>query len=344
MNIKEGGIAYMDGVISEEDLPLKYVFYPGGYGAFFAFSYDINGAPIFCECSKSAIENYVALRLSKDRGLNANSERQFLLDSMYFPQRVIQELMEYGAKEDESIIDKLRFHEGLCHVCNKRIPKYEYCHEMYGGKFKRMYGWYINAEHFRLGIDPIDQFERLNLNDLPDELMELFELIPQEKPLNYWQARADNYSDKQMIEIIENEKAVAKILRKINNYFDNLVRLKLGYKKVGEGWVSETDVFYIVKNLFPKFTVIQHYRPKELEGLELDIFMKEMNLGIEYQGIQHFKAIKHWGGEEGLKKVKDRDKKKRILCEKSGIKLIHINFDENVTSELVKEKISPNVK
>jgi len=33
---------------------------------------------------------------------------------------------------------------------------------------------------------------------------------------------------------------------------------------------------------------LRHYRPDFLQGLELDIFIDELKIGMEYQGIQHF--------------------------------------------------------
>lgn len=45
-----------------------------------------------------------------------------------------------------------------------------------------------------------------------------------------------------------------------------------------------------------------------------DIFIPELNLAVEYQGAQHFKAVPLFGGDEGLKKAKERDKIKKLRC------------------------------
>ena len=57
--------------------------------------------------------------------------------------------------------------------------------------------------------------------------------------------------------------------------------------------------------------------------LKLDFFLEEHNVGIECQGIQHFKSIDYFGGEEGYRKTVERDELKRILCERHGIKLLY---------------------
>ena len=76
-----------------------------------------------------------------------------------------------------------------------------------------------------------------------------------------------------------------------------------------------------------------------LEGLELDIFIPELDLGIEYQGVQHFKPVEHWGGMEALKELQVRDKKKRQLCQSLGIGLIYFKHDEDLSNESVSAKL-----
>lgn len=127
--------------------------------------------------------------------------------------------------------------------------------------------------------------------------------------------------------------------RKVNRIIENETRQAFGMKKIGEAWTSETILYTIVKRLLPNYDVMRHYRPGILEGLELDIYIKELNIGIEYQGIQHFKAVKHWGGKEGLKKTRERDKRKADLCALNVIKLIYFDHTENLSEELVKSKI-----
>lgn len=44
---------------------------------------------------------------------------------------------------------------------------------------------------------------------------------------------------------------------------------------------------------------IHNYRnTKILKKQEIDIFNEEYRIGIEYQGLQHFKAIDYFGGEK----------------------------------------------
>lgn len=104
-------------------------------------------------------------------------------------------------------------------------------------------------------------------------------------------------------------------------------------------WVNQSMLFEIIKGLFPKNNVYSNYRPKILEGLELDVFVDGLNLGIEYQGIQHVTAIEHWGGEEGLEIRKKHDNKKLKLCDKNNIKIIYFWHYEKISTDLVVEKL-----
>lgn len=55
---------------------------------------------------------------------------------------------------------------------------------------------------------------------------------------------------------------------------------------------------------------------------------------IEYQGIQHFKPIKHFGGIKGLLDRQLKDKIKKTYCENNSITLICINNLEEVYKKL----------
>ena len=104
-------------------------------------------------------------------------------------------------------------------------------------------------------------------------------------------------------------------------------------------WKHERNLYQIVCDLFPELDVIRHARPDWLNGLELDIFIPALNLGFEYQGIQHFEPIKHWGGQEKLIIQQEHDARKLQLCSKHRVMLICITYDENLSLSLVKSKI-----
>jgi len=120
---------------------------------------------------------------------------------------------------------------------------------------------------------------------------------------------------------------------------ENQLREQLGYPLVGEKWVSETLLFKIVQALFAGTKVVHHYRGAELDGLELDIWIPDLRLGIEYQGEQHYQVIEPWGAERGLSKRIENDRKKRQLCKTAGYDLVEFRYEENLTEDRVAQKL-----
>lgn len=56
---------------------------------------------------------------------------------------------------------------------------------------------------------------------------------------------------------------------------------------------------------------------------------------IEYQGEQHFRIIKSWGGKEAYLKRQEYDQKKRDYCKENNYFLQEIKYFEEITDELV---------
>jgi hypothetical protein len=124
-----------------------------------------------------------------------------------------------------------------------------------------------------------------------------------------------------------------------NKETENELRDYFDYPRIGEKWINETHLYKLVCSLFPEHEVIFHYRGCELEGLELDIFIPNFNLGIEYQGEQHYKPIELFGGEESLKKRVENDKRKKLICKSIGYDLIEYKYDEEVSEKTVVRKL-----
>ncbi len=95
----------------------------------------------------------------------------------------------------------------------------------------------------------------------------------------------------------------------------------------------------MVKTLYPNDTVIHHYRASWLGRLELDVYVVNANIGFEYQGIQHYKPQKQWGGIESFKRGQERDAEKKRRCMEHGTRIIEIRYDENIAEDLIKQKL-----
>jgi hypothetical protein len=117
---------------------------------------------------------------------------------------------------------------------------------------------------------------------------------------------------------------------------ENKVRVKYGMPKVGEGWISETELYYEVKHAFPKYQVVQHGRPSFLGKQHLDVYIPELMLGIEYQGKQHTAPVNIFGGEAGFAKIVELDTRKREVCEKNNLELIYV-YDDYTLDSLIQK-------
>lgn len=106
------------------------------------------------------------------------------------------------------------------------------------------------------------------------------------------------------------------------------------------GYKNEKKLYYAVVKNFANYTITRHYHADWLENLELDIYIEEPNIGIEYQGIQHYKPLKHWGGEEGFITRRANDIRKKNLCQAHGTRLIEFTYLDEITEDFVKETIS----
>lgn len=91
------------------------------------------------------------------------------------------------------------------------------------------------------------------------------------------------------------------------------------------------------------FEIIHEYHNTNILGRKsIDIFFPNQKLGIEYQGGQHFKPIKMFGGYEGFLKIAQRDKEKYHECKNNGIKLFYYtNEIWNVTDNYI-DKVYTN--
>lgn len=89
---------------------------------------------------------------------------------------------------------------------------------------------------------------------------------------------------------------------------------------------------------------IKNEREKEFESLKkfrFDFYLPRYNICIEYDGEQHFRPIKYFGGEQQFKKTVERDKIKNNYCHDNNIKLIRILYtDYNNIERILKKELN----
>ena len=72
-------------------------------------------------------------------------------------------------------------------------------------------------------------------------------------------------------------------------------------------------------NYKPQF-MLPHYT------YEYDFYLPDLNILIEFHGIQHYEPVEYFGGIDEFKKILERDAFKRSLAREYGIPLIEIHY------------------
>lgn len=96
---------------------------------------------------------------------------------------------------------------------------------------------------------------------------------------------------------------------------NNPIKYKLQYRSFGECAIA-----CLLKINYPHLKVINNDR-EQLKGYELDIWLPDLKIGIEYNGPHHFKPVY---GDEIFEKTKIADKNKLQIANDNGIKIIYI--------------------
>lgn len=102
-------------------------------------------------------------------------------------------------------------------------------------------------------------------------------------------------------------------------------------------WKNEFTLYQLVKASYPD--AIYQYHSSWLRRQSLDIYIPCLNLGIEYQGEQHYAPVLYFGGDEALAKRKELDARKRQLCADNNVNLLEWRHDEPINTTILKIKL-----
>ncbi|UGU15957.1 hypothetical protein LS482_20045 [Sinomicrobium kalidii] len=128
-----------------------------------------------------------------------------------------------------------------------------------------------------------------------------------------------------------------KRLKKNLRNIENKIRAQKGFNIVGSLY-NESRLFNLIQHAFKNYEVISQYSPDWLGRQRIDIFIKELNIAIEYNGKQHYEPVPFFGGRNGLLETQRRDRIKRNKCKSNGCTLIEIKYNEDL------EKFVENLK
>ena len=104
-----------------------------------------------------------------------------------------------------------------------------------------------------------------------------------------------------------------------------ICKLSKGEKEV-KNWLEGKCIEYIQQH---KFDDCRYKKP-----LLFDFYLPKNNICIEYNGRQHYEENEFFGGKLGFLEYIKRDMIKQKYCEKNGIKLFTIRYDDDIENRL----------
>lgn len=98
-----------------------------------------------------------------------------------------------------------------------------------------------------------------------------------------------------------------------------------GERKIRQ-WLDSHNIKYIYQKIFKDC--------KNVRPLPFDFYLSEYNVCVEYDGMQHFKPIEYFGGEDSFRRRIEHDNIKTNYCLNNNISLLRIPYFKNVEEEL----------
>ena len=93
-------------------------------------------------------------------------------------------------------------------------------------------------------------------------------------------------------------------------------------------WLNSRNIKYVFQHKV-KINNSYHY---------YDFYLPDHNIMIEFNGMQHYKPVKFFGGQETFDYLQMRDKIKKQYCLENQIKLLIFNYKELYQIETVLNK------
>lgn len=137
----------------------------------------------------------------------------------------------------------------------------------------------------------------------------------------------------------------------LDKYINAKTKIKIKCNSCGNGWISapysllnghgcsycnlskgELAIDTFLKNNMINYKrqyTIENCKHKKMLQFDFAVFdVDKLKCLIEYDGIQHFKSFKFFGGDEKLKDLKEKDTIKNDYCKNNGIELNRIPYTQ----------------
>ena len=274
-----------------------------------------------------SIENHeIILYENELKEFNLKVDKSFISDS-----ELIKKLLFYSRKLKRNVINSKHINRlAMYHNNNRTVTKFgnDNMKELfriidkvilpnYPNLFFDDFFYYDNCKILTYPIDYYDQFYKLGKHSN--------RILEQEK--NKFYKNPDGTATINSV-----HKAILSHCANIIRDSENILRLERGMKRVGECWITESDLYYKLKKHFNKLKIIHHGSPEWLGRQHVDIWFPMYDIGVEYQGDQHYKPVDFFGGIKSHEENKIRDDRKRKLFKENNATLFEVEkgYDFNL--------------
>lgn len=125
--------------------------------------------------------------------------------------------------------------------------------------------------------------------------------------------------------------------------YSNFMSFQIKCINCKNNWHMEKTIkYYLTKNNIEYEFQKRFDWLKNKISLSLDFYLPKYNIAIECQGRQHFTPVDKFGGINGFEGTLERDKIKKDLCEKNGVKLLYFcelkKYDTFLGEKLIKNE------
>lgn len=93
---------------------------------------------------------------------------------------------------------------------------------------------------------------------------------------------------------------------------------------------NQTKLYEKLKESFPNKEILFEVGKEKISWLGLqrfDIYFSKYNIAVEYNGIQHYIPVKHFGGELKFQNQLEYDELKRQKCKENNCILFEVKYD-----------------
>ncbi len=331
-----------------ESLPLPIVNYPRVYGTWILFQEDSESQPLLCACTRKAATNFLKLHfqsIPEPPRKPLNLVHLFMRDNVRTANRL-------GALSLEEFASLPLFRDCICHVCTRHVPAVRWSNLDEHSFFLQHLGWYFHYALYAAGISPHGDLLRTELDpelaaiaqlDRPETYRRIRDLMARypygngsldKKPSKYDGLAPGRPAARALHQALRTQ------TKQLHRVIEERFRRSLGFPSHGKTGGSEILLGWIICSILKDQKVMLRARPEFLGGLELDIYIPEMQIAIEYQGEQHYEPFSHLGGARHLRAVQQRDQRKAELCRSAGVDLRYITVADKLTEDYIRTILS----